>query len=98
MAIAARIIRFGLIGLAGFMGLFGIMFGIFILILHLASLRSFGMPYMSPLGPYQSADLKDSVFRFTWPLMKTRPANSKVQNMQRQDTSKRGESPNEPKK
>lgn len=98
MAIAARIIRFGLIGLAGFMGLFGIMFGIFILILHLASLRSFGMPYMSPLGPYQSADLKDSIFRFTWLHLKTRPQNSKVQNIQRQDTPKRGESPNEPKK
>lgn len=67
MSIAARMIRFVLIALAGFIGLYGILFGIFIIVLHLSSLRSFGMPYMSPLGPYNSKDLKDSIFRFPWP-------------------------------
>ncbi|GGF99336.1 spore germination protein KA [Paenibacillus albidus] len=89
MAVAARIIRFALIGLAGFMGLYGILFGVFLIILHLASLRSFGMPYMSPIAPYRSSDLKDSIFRFPWPLLKTRPSNNKIQDLKRQDTSKR---------
>ncbi|MBT2288459.1 spore germination protein [Paenibacillus albidus] len=89
MAIAARMIRFALIGLAGFMGLYGILFGVFLIILHLASLRSFGMPYMSPIAPYRSSDLKDSIFRFPWPLLKTRPSNNKIQDLKRQDISKR---------
>ncbi|WP_081954744.1 spore germination protein [Paenibacillus graminis] len=88
MAIAARMIRFALIALAGFIGLYGILFGIFIIVLHLASLRSFGMPYMSPIGPYQADDLKDSLLRFPWPRLKSRPANSKIQNPNRQDTTK----------
>ncbi|WP_150275741.1 spore germination protein [Paenibacillus tepidiphilus] len=84
MAIAARIIRFGLIGLAGFMGLFGILCGIFLIVLHLAGLRSFGMPYMIPLGPYAARDLKDSIFRLPWPLLNTRPSHQHVQNITRQ--------------
>lgn len=87
MSIAARMIRFVLIALAGFIGLYGILFGIFIIVLHLSSLRSFGMPYMSPLGPYNSKDLKDSIFRFPWPFLKTRPAENKTQNLFRQSTS-----------
>ncbi|MEC0236254.1 spore germination protein [Paenibacillus kribbensis] len=98
MSIAARIIRFLLIGLAGFLGLYGILFGIFLIVLHLAGLRSFGMPYMSPIGPYRSNDLKDSIFRFPWPLLKTRPAENLVQNLDRQSTAKRKESADEPKK
>nr|WP_083611929.1 spore germination protein [Paenibacillus sp. P32E] len=88
MAIAARIMRFAFIVLAGFIGLYGILCGVFIVVMHLASLRSFGMPYMSPIAPYQSNNLKDSLFRFPWPLLKTRPANSKIQNLNRQDTTK----------
>ncbi|ASA21593.1 spore germination protein [Paenibacillus donghaensis] len=98
MAIAARMIRFVLIGLAGFIGLYGILFGVFLIVVHLASLRSFGMPYMSPIAPYHSNDLKDSIFRFPWPLLKTRPANNNIQDLKRQDTSKREESTYEPKK
>nr|WP_083609610.1 spore germination protein [Paenibacillus sp. P3E] len=88
MAIAARIMRFAFIVLAGFIGLYGILCGVFIVVMHLASLRSFGMPYMSPIAPYQSNNLKDSLFRFPWPLLKSRPANSKIQNLNRQDTTK----------
>jgi spore germination protein KA len=91
MAIAARIIRFALIGLAGFMGLYGILCGVFLLVLHLVSLRSFGVPYMSPIGPFRAADLKDSIFRLPWPLLKTRPVENKTQNLQRMNTSKREE-------
>ncbi|MBE0342152.1 spore germination protein [Paenibacillus sp. 28ISP30-2] len=98
MSIAARIIRFVLIGLAGFIGLYGILFGVFLIVLHLAGLRSFGMPYMSPIGPYRSNDLKDSIFRFPWPLLKTRPADSMIQNLARQSTNRRKESADEPKK
>lgn len=92
MAIAARIIRFGFIGLAGFIGLFGILCGMFIVVLHLSSLRSFGIPYMSPVGPYRSEDLKDSLFRFPWPSLRTRPKENRTRNQHRQPAAKQEES------
>lgn len=90
MSIAARIIRFFLIALAGFMGLYGILCGVFLVVLHLVSLRSFGVPYMSPLGPFRPADLKDSFFRFPWPFLRTRPQENRTQNLHRQNRSRRG--------
>ncbi|ULO09051.1 spore germination protein [Paenibacillus sp. 19GGS1-52] len=97
MAVAARMIRFVLIVLAGFIGLYGILCGIIVVVLHLASLRSFGMPYMSPFGPYNSNDLKDSIFRFPWPLLKTRPEENKTQDLTRQGTSNHEVAANEKK-
>lgn len=85
MSIAVRIIRFGLIGLAGFIGLYGILFGIFLIVLHLSGLQSFGQPYMTPIGPYIRSDIKDSVFRLPWPSLKTRPKENKPENVSRQN-------------
>lgn len=84
LAISARMIRFILICLAGFMGIYGILFGIFLIVLHLAGLRTFGMPYMSPLGPFYARDLKDSVLRLPWPYMVTRPVSNHPINLKRQ--------------
>ncbi len=89
MSIAVRIIRFALMGLAAFMGLFGILFGLFIIVLHLAGLRSFGMPYMSPIGPYNQSDLKDSVFRLPWPKLTTRPKQTEPVDVIRQETGRK---------
>lgn len=89
MSIAVRMLRFVFMGLAGFMGLYGIMFGMFILILHIASLSTFGMPYTSPIGPYVQEDMKDSIFRFSWPKLTTRPKQNKPQNLARQSDEKR---------
>lgn len=73
LGIAGRIIRFGFIALGGIFGLFGIQIGGFLLIAHLCSLRSFGIPYMSPIAPLIARDLKDfAVSFYTWGLT-TRP-------------------------
>lgn len=70
---AIRVLRFPLMLLAGMFGLFGIMLGIITLVFHLCSLRSFGVPYMSPLAPYIPSDQKDAILRFPrWALL-TRP-------------------------
>lgn len=98
MSIAARIIRFALIGLAGFIGLFGTLFGVFVIILHLASLQSFGEPYMSPIGPFRSRDIKDSIFRFPWPYQNTRPAESSLNNTRRQGHKRKKERQHESEK
>jgi spore germination protein KA len=63
MAISVRILRFVFMGLASSFGLFGITVGLIALVLHLCSLRSFGIPYMTPFAPFILADQKDAIFR-----------------------------------
>ena len=59
--------------LAGALGLFGIMIGIAGFLTHLVSLRSFGVPYLSPLAPTTMQDMKDVFVRAPWWTMFTRP-------------------------
>ncbi len=55
-----RVLRFPLMILAAMFGLFGVMFGIMVIILHLCSIRSFGIPYLSPFAPFIIQDQKDA--------------------------------------
>ncbi|WP_341415819.1 spore germination protein [Paenibacillus filicis] len=74
MSISVRMLRFLLMGLAASFGLFGILTGIILLTLHLNSLHSFGVPYMSPIAPFSLSDQKDTLFRISWPRMIRRPS------------------------
>lgn len=65
--------RFVLLILAGFAGLYGVMLGFVGFITHQLSLRSYGVPYMSPLAPLSVSDLKDVFIRAPWWAMTTRP-------------------------
>jgi spore germination protein KA len=65
-------------------GLFGIFAGMIVLLLHLSSLRSFGVPYMTPVGPFNFSDQKDVVLRVPHPYMATRPGVFSKLNMFRQ--------------
>lgn len=65
--------RFILILLAGFSGLYGVMLGFIAFMIHQVSLRSLGVPYMSPLAPSTFSDLKDVVIRAPLWSMLTRP-------------------------
>ena len=67
------VLRIVFVILAGFSGGFGIMIGLIGLTIHLASLRSFGTPYLSPLAPLSVSDLKDSFIRAPLWAMITRP-------------------------
>lgn len=86
MAIPIRILRFPLMALAASFGLFGIVMGIIALLLHMCSLRSFGVPYMSPFAPLVPSDLKDSIFRFPQWAMFTRPRLISQNNIVRERT------------
>lgn len=68
-----RILRFALILMASIMGVAGIIFGLMIILVHLCSLRSFGVPYLSPIAPLSLRDLKDTFVRAPWWAMATRP-------------------------
>lgn len=49
-----RVLRFVFIFLGMTLGLYGIALGIFGVTLHLAALRSFGVPYLSPVAPFRA--------------------------------------------
>ncbi|MFC5700222.1 spore germination protein [Cohnella faecalis] len=73
MSISLRMLRFPLMALSASFGLFGVIVGIIALVLHLCSLRSFGVPYMSPFAPFIPEDQKDAIFRLPQWMMLTRP-------------------------
>jgi spore germination protein KA len=65
------IIRFMLLILAGVMGGYGIAMGLFAIFIHMASIRSFGTPYLSPLAPFSSSGMKDTFIRAPiWTMLK----------------------------
>ncbi|RIX51094.1 spore germination protein [Paenibacillus nanensis] len=80
---AYRLLRFPMLILSGLLGLYGIIGGIFVLIIHLVGLRSFGVPYMSPVVPQISQSLKDVFIRAPRWSMTDRPANFSGDNKKR---------------
>ncbi|MFC4767944.1 spore germination protein [Effusibacillus consociatus] len=71
--IALRMLRFPMIILSGTLGLLGVMLGILFILTHLCSLRSFGVPYLSPMAPMKGRDMKDVLIRAPWWMLNTRP-------------------------
>ncbi len=54
---ALRIWKYAIVLLSAFSGLIGWFTGFLLLLVHLASLKSAGVPYLSPLGPFRPYDL-----------------------------------------
>jgi len=73
MAISIRLLRFPFIALAGMFGLFGIVLGLLLIVTHLCKMRSFGIPYFSPIAPLSVKALKDVFIRVPWWAMNERP-------------------------
>ncbi|NLI13428.1 spore germination protein [Pelotomaculum propionicicum] len=88
-----RMLRFPFMIAAAFMGLFGVVAGSMLLIFHLCSLRSFGVPYLSPLAPLSMGDLKDTFIRAPAWMMIMRPRLTGYVEPQRQP---RGQKPRPP--
>ncbi|KPU44551.1 spore germination protein A1 [Oxobacter pfennigii] len=62
-AFAVRMLRFPLILMAGSFGLYGVTLGVMAMLIHLVGLRSFGIPYLSPVAPLNLKGLKDVLIR-----------------------------------
>ncbi|MHB9143966.1 MAG: spore germination protein [Symbiobacteriia bacterium] len=75
-AISHRLLRFPLMVLAAFFGLFGVMAGLVAIVIHLSSLRSLGVSYLSPGAPLAAGDLKDILYRAPWWAMRRRPQST----------------------
>ena len=75
-AFSFRILKFLLIFLSAWLGFFGFLIGLFAVLIHMAGLKSFDIPYLTPyvgaqLNEYQ--DEKDAIIRFPLRMLWKRP-------------------------
>jgi spore germination protein KA len=85
-AIALRMLRFPMMIAAGMFGLYGIMLFIIIIIIHLCSIKSFGVPYLAPFSPMRIRDNKDTILRVPLYRMNQRPTPFETRDDIRGDT------------
>ncbi|RXZ84005.1 spore germination protein [Paenibacillaceae bacterium] len=88
MSASIRLIRFGLILLAGIWGNFGLMFGISIIVIHLSGITNLGTSYLTPVAPLNLGDWKDIFIRAPFWWIKTRPMQTKTPNKVRNKMKK----------
>lgn len=81
---AFRLARFMLIIFSAVIGLYGIMLGLILLLIHLVRLKSFGIPYLSPIISPDIHDFKDLFIRIPLRNMKKRPEYMKTKDKIRQ--------------
>ena len=65
------------------LGILGVMYGLIGIAIHLCTLRSYGLPYLSPIAPFVASDIKDSAIRVPWWKMLARPSFSGKDNRAR---------------
>ncbi len=80
MSNSIRIVRFLLIILAGYLGVFGIILGIGLVSIHIVSLTSLKTPYLIPVTPFYWRDWVDTFIRGPYWAMKRRPTQTKTSN------------------
>jgi len=89
--ITFRILRFATMLAASVLGLFGMVLAFIMISLHLARLKSFGVPYTAPFAPIFGDDWKDLIIRAPITFLKRRPLYMQTKNVNR--TSERGKRP-----
>jgi len=81
---AVIIIRLLFLLSSAYMGLYGYIFCVIIMFIHLTSMKSFGIPYMLYISSPYIGDQKDSMVRAPWWTMKKRPRVQVTKNIDRQ--------------
>ncbi|WP_018933462.1 spore germination protein [Gracilibacillus lacisalsi] len=88
LAISARLLRFALITLSAVLGAFGLIFGLIFMYIHLTTLRSFGVPYLTPIVPFHKDNWGDLLIRTPWWAMRERPNEVAGENKDRMSDSR----------
>lgn len=83
MGAGIRLLRFPMMIMAAFFGMVGIIIGMMMVIIHLLSLESLGVPYSSPLSPLHLSDLKDTFVRLPQRLLNKRPISVEPKQLKR---------------
>jgi len=81
---ATRLCKILLIILSSIMGLYGIGIGFILILYHMCTLESFGVPYLSPFVADEGKDMMDTLFRMPISKLKYRPRYLKTKNSRRQ--------------
>jgi len=82
---SAALLRIILLILSGLVGFYGIAIGMLGALVHMASLESFGVPFLSPLAPFNLKGMKDMILRAPLWVMLSRPEGMAPNNRKRTD-------------
>ncbi|MED4227198.1 spore germination protein [Neobacillus cucumis] len=77
LGITARILRFLLLVVASYAGLYGVLAASLIIGMHMCGLNSFGVPYLYPVAPFRLKEQKDVLFRFSIENIVNQPSKAK---------------------
>ncbi|GBF71855.1 spore germination protein [Paenibacillus sp. 598K] len=69
---AVALLRIFVLAGASLMGMYGFLGSLFLILLYLANLRSFGMPYLAPISPLSFKGLLTAMLRLPWKKMNQR--------------------------
>lgn len=83
---AMLILRIVFLFLGGVFGGYGIAVGVLVLLVRLASMRSFGCRYLTPFVPFHFSDQKDNLVRLPLWVMRARPLALARRNRVRENT------------
>jgi hypothetical protein len=83
--IIIRTARFAFLGASALLGFLGIMIVFILMLIRMASLSSFGMPYLTPMAPLNTREITDVILRRPWFKMRERPYQEGMTNQVRQD-------------
>lgn len=90
-----RNLRFLLMFFSACLGLFGLVMGMLLILIHLATLKSFGVSMLAPWSPLSLQDFQDTLIRFPYVSQKRRPSYLETQSSKktldkRNEKNKRG--------
>lgn len=63
LTVGFRLMRFCLMVISGILGLYGVALGLILIFTHMARLKSFNVPFMTPYVAMEPGDFKDTVYR-----------------------------------
>ncbi|MBN6186742.1 spore germination protein [Aneurinibacillus sp. BA2021] len=85
LSMTTRLLRFPMMLIAASLGLFGIAIALVALGIHMCGLRTFGVPYMSPIAPAHTRTWGSQVFVLPYPLRKWRQDYIQKKDLKRSD-------------
>lgn len=87
LAITIRMLRFGMLFAAASFGLYGMMLLTIIILIHLCSLKSYGIPYLAPFAIFfeNLSDMKDTILRAPYVAMHKRSVSAVEEEKNRMD-------------
>jgi hypothetical protein len=88
MSASIRLLRFGLIILAGVWGNFGLALGVSAIVIHMCGLTSLGSSYLTPVAPFRLKDWKDTFILAPFKFLTERPTQTKSPNRVKQKIRK----------